>query len=87
MIVRRNGRKCVLSHLVLMGHPDEPFLCPLGLRSRVIELISLDGQEPQLRIITITSWFSHFLLYHTPLGTDSSNALFCTARLTTPLHF
>lgn len=43
-----------------MGYPDEPFLCPLGLRSRVIELISLDGQEPQLRIITISSWFGHF---------------------------
>lgn len=49
----------VSSHLVLVGHPDEPFLCPLGLRGRVVELIALDGQEPQLGIITISSWFGH----------------------------
>ena len=53
------GRLAGHSHLRLVGHPDEPFLCPLGLRGGVIELISLDGQEPQLRIITISSWFSH----------------------------
>lgn len=47
------------THLVLVGHPDEPFLCPLGLRGRVIELIAFDGQEPQLRIVAISSWFGH----------------------------
>lgn len=53
-----------------MRHPDEPLLCPLGLRGRIVEGVALHGEILQLRVVAIPQIICHLSICAAVVGDD-----------------